>query len=128
MLHVAKTSLISRCMGFVRDGEALPPTHTLHLIKNKRTFNIRTGSSQPPSFKVISSLPPPHRLGSFFAFPIPWLVSDFTQFKSNVHYLFIYAVTLVAGLYGMFPEYRTLFYTEGLLFRIPRLFLIGSNL
>ena len=28
----------------------------------------------------------------------------------------------------MFPEYPTLFYTEGLLFRIPRLFLIGSNL
>ena len=126
MLYVAKTSLISRWMGFVRDGGALgglkkkgfsPPPPTSPYIKQKDL--IRRGSSQPPSFD---------RLGNVFAFPIPWLVSDFTQFKLNVHYLFTYAVTLVAGLYGMFPEYPTLFYTEGLLFRIPRLFLIGSNL
>ena len=41
--------------------------------------------------------------------------------------MFTYAVTLVAGLYGMFPEYSTLFYTKGLFFRNPRLFLIGTN-
>ena len=142
MLLVAKTSLISRCMGFVRDGGALgdwkkrgfsPPPPTSPYIKQKDL--IRRGSSQPPSLKSLAAPPPPPPptlppdcLGNVFAFPIPWLVSDFTQFKLNVHYLFTYAVTLVAGLYGMFPEYPTLFYTEGLLFRIPRLFLIGSNL
>ena len=110
-----------------------PPPPTSPYIKQKDL--IRRGSSQPPSFKSLAAPPPPppptlppDRLGNVFAFPIPWLVSDFTQFKLNVHYLFTYAVTLVAGLYGMFPEYPTLFYTEGLLFRIPRLFLIGSNL
>ena len=107
----------------------LPPTSPY--IKQKDL--IRRGCSQPSFFKSLAApLPPPtlppHRLGNVFAFPIPWLVSDFTQFKLNVHYLFTYAVTLVAGLYGMFPEYPTLFYTEGLLFRIPRLFWIESNL
>ena len=139
MLYVAKTSLISRWMGFVRDGEALggwkkkgfsAPPPTSPYIKQKDL--IRRGSSQRPSFKSLATPPPPplppDRLGNVFAFPIPWLVSDFTHFKLNVHYLFTYAVTLVAQLYGMFPEYPTLFYTEGLLFRIPRLFLIGSDL
>ena len=54
MLLVAKTSLISRCMGFVRDGGALgaekkkalapPPHFTLYKTKGLK----RRGSSQPP--------------------------------------------------------------------------------
>ena len=66
MLHVAKTSLISRWMGFVRDGGALgdwkkrgfsplPPTSPY--IKQKDL--IRRGSSQPPSFKSLAAPPPP---------------------------------------------------------------------
>ena len=66
MLYVAKTSLISRWMGFVRDGGALrgwkkkgfsplPPTSPY--IKQKDL--IRRGSSQPPSFKSLAAPPPP---------------------------------------------------------------------
>ena len=105
MLHVAKTSLISSCTGFVREGGALggwkkkvlPPPPPLHL-----------------------SLPPSSH-GKLFRLPYslaPFRLYQYTQFKLNGHYLFIYDVTLVAGLYD----------TKGLLFRIPRLFLIGSNL
>ena len=71
MLYVAKTSLISRWMGFVRDGGALggwkkkgfsplPPTSPY--IKQKDL--IRRGSSQPPSFKSLAAPPPPPPLNS----------------------------------------------------------------
>ena len=44
-----------------------PPPLFFTFSKNKRT------SASP--LQVISSPSPPHRLGNFFAFPIPWLVS-----------------------------------------------------
>ena len=50
--------------------KALPPPSSPSFFtfsKNKRT------SACP--LQVISSPSPPHRLGNFFAFPIPWLVS-----------------------------------------------------
>ena len=105
MLHSAKTSLISRFMGFVRDSTALggwkkkgftppPPKHThthTHFTDHKTTglnivcciksLYVEVLLSLPPSLAAPSPLPAPHRLGNFFAFPIPWLVSDSTQFK-----------------------------------------------
>ena len=79
MLHVAKTSLSSCCMGF-RQGlrsteaekKASPPPH--HLFRKHQDLLSR-GSSQPPHFKSLPA-PPPHRFGRIFAFPIPCLVSD----------------------------------------------------
>ena len=53
-------------------------------------------------------------------------MSDFSQFTLNVHYLFVYAAILVAGLCGMFLASPTLFCTKVLFF--PTLFFIGTNL
>ena len=81
-------------------------------LKKKKVF--------PPPPPLHLSLPPSSH-GKLFRLPYslaPFRLYQYTQFKLNGHYLFIYDVTLVAGLYD----------TKGLLFRIPRLFLIGSNL
>ena len=110
MLHVAKISLISSCTSFVREGGAL-----------------RGWKKKVPPFKSLAAPLPSPPLGKLFRLPYslaPFRLYQYTQFKLNVHYLFIYAVTLEVGLYGMLSEYPTLFYTKGLLFRIPRLFLI----
>ena len=101
------------------------------LKKKKVLPPLPPTSPQPPPFKSLAAPLPSPPLGKLFRFPYslaPFRLYQYTQFKLNVHYLFIYAVTLVAGLYGMFPEYPTLFYTKELLFGMPRLFLIGSNL
>ena len=117
-------------------------------LVNLQLYEFCQGRQSPGRLKKKKVLPPPHftlasplqvissplpspPLGKLFRLPYslaPFRLYQYTQFKLNVHYLFIYAVTLVAGLYGMLPEYPTLFYTKGLLFLIPRLFLIGSNL
>ena len=63
-------------------------------------------SPQLPPFKSLAAPLPSPPLGKLFRLPYSlarfWLY-QYTQFKLNVRYLFIYAVTLVAGLYGMLP-------------------------
>ena len=58
-------------------------TTGLNIVFCIKSLYVEVLLSLPPSLAAPSPLPAPHRLGNFFAFPIPWLVSDSTQFKLN---------------------------------------------
>ena len=77
MLHVAKTSLSSYCMGF-RQGRRSPEAEKKSFPPTpfQKTLRLAKQRFSPASPLQVITSPPPHRFGRFFAFPIPCLVSD----------------------------------------------------
>ena len=137
MLHVAQTLVNLQGYGFcqgrwspgvlkTKGFSPLPPTSPY--IKQKDF--IRRGSSQPSSFKSLATPPPtppsPSRpLGKRFR--LPYSLARFRLYPVQIKCtLFVYLCSYLSS--GAVRHVSRIPYTEGLLFRIPRLFLIGSNL